>query len=63
MCPKAWSRARILARWRRHGLDERAARTRALENDVPNAALVARGSAAADLTLDEAGRRVDRPTA
>ena len=58
--PESVVEARILARWRRHGLDERAARTRALENDVPNAALVMRGSAAADLVLDEAGRRVAR---
>ena len=46
---------RILARWRRYGLDERAARSRALENDIPNAGLVARGSTSADLTLDERG--------
>ena len=61
--PEAVVEGRILSRWRRHGLDERAARTRALENDVPNAALVLRGSRASDLTLDEAGRRVERGTA
>ena len=58
--PESVVEARILARWRQHGLDERAARTRALENDVPNAALVMRGSGGADLVLDEAGRRVTR---
>ena len=61
--PETVVEARILARWRRHGLDERAARTRALENDVPNASLVLRASRPSDLTLDEAGRRVDRISA
>lgn len=60
--PETVVEARILARWRRHGLDERAARTRALENDVPNARLVLRSSRSADLTLDEAGRRIERRT-
>ena len=58
--PETVVEARILARWRRHGLDERAARTRALENDVPNASLVMKGSGTADLVLDETGRRMDR---
>lgn len=58
--PDSVVEARILARWRRHGLDDRAARTRALENDVPNASLVMRESAPADLTLDETGRRISR---
>ena len=51
---------RILARWRRYGLDERAAKARALENDVPNAGLVIRNSVPADLTLDERGWVLDR---
>lgn len=46
---------RILARWKRYGLDDRAARARALENDVPNASLVLRNSQGADLALDEQG--------
>ena len=56
--PETLVEERILARWRRHGLDDRAARTRALENDIPNATLVLRGSEPADLTLDERGRAV-----
>ena len=58
--PEAVVEARILARWRLHGLDERAARTRALENDVPNARLVLNSRGPVDVTLDEAGRRLDR---
>ena len=54
--PEPVIEGRILARWRRYGLDERAARTRALENDVPNASLVLRSSRLADLTIDEKGR-------
>ena len=50
---------RILARWRRYGLDDRAARLRALENDVPNASLVLRNSQRADLTVDEQGWPLD----
>ena len=53
--PESVIEERILARWRRYGLDERAARSRALENDVPNASLVIRNSSAADITLDERG--------
>ena len=54
--PESLVRERILARWRRHGLDERAASARALENDIPNASLVLRSSLRADLVLDERGR-------
>lgn len=53
--PEKVIESRILARWQRYGLDERAARTRALENDVPNASLVMRNSRAAGLVLDEHG--------
>ena len=57
--PETLVEERILARWRRYGLDERAARARALENDVPNARHVMRNSAGADLVLDERGWSVD----
>ena len=57
--PESLVEERILARWRRYGLDERAARARALENDIPNASLVLRSSQTADLTLDERGRTVE----
>lgn len=42
---------RLVRRWRAHGHDAEAARTRALGNDLPNARLVARQSAEADLRL------------
>ena len=61
--PETLVEERILARWRRHGLDNRAARTRALENDVPNATHVLRSSQQADLTLDERGRPVTESAA
>ena len=56
--PESVVEERIMARWRRHGLDDRAARIRALENDIPNASLVLRASRRADLVLDERGRSI-----
>lgn len=57
--PESVVEERILARWRRYGLDERAARARAMENDIPNAQLVVRASTPAHLTLDERGWPVE----
>ena len=57
--PETVVEERILARWRRYGLDERAAKARALENDIPNARHVMRNSRGADLVLDERGWSVD----
>lgn len=52
--PEAELEARLIRRWRDHGLDEAAARARAQGNDIPNARLVARGSGPADLRLGPA---------
>jgi pantothenate kinase len=38
--PEAELERRLIRRWLRHGLDPEAARTRALGNDIPNAARV-----------------------
>lgn len=46
--------ARLLERWRGFGLDEDAARTRALGNDIPNARLVCSDSRPADMVLPNA---------
>lgn len=48
--PEAELERRLIARWIAHGLAPEAARARALGNDLPNAHLVATGSAPADLT-------------
>lgn len=42
---------RLIQRWLDHGLDPKAAETRARSNDLPNAALVAAESQAADFNL------------
>ena len=52
---------RLVKRWLDYGLDEPAARQRAMTNDVPNARLVIEHSCAADLTLtaDDSGFQID----
>ena len=51
---------RLLKRWLDYGLDEQAARQRAMTNDVPNARLVIEQSGDADLTLtaDDSGFQI-----
>ncbi len=51
---------RLVKRWLDHGLDEPAARQRAMSNDVPNARLVIEQSRHADLTLspDDSGFQI-----
>jgi len=49
--PRATLKARLIARWRHHGLDPAAARARACGNDLTNADIVINQSRAADLTL------------
>jgi pantothenate kinase len=53
--PEAELRRRLVARWLSHGLGPEAARTRAEENDLPNAAVVARESRAAEIVWEEGG--------
>ena len=43
--------ARLIQRWRDHGLDEDAARVRALGNDIPNARRVVAGSMVPDVAV------------
>ncbi|WP_022702667.1 nucleoside triphosphate hydrolase [Pseudorhodobacter ferrugineus] len=43
--------ARLIQRWRDHGLTQDAARARALGNDIPNARRVVAGSVAADVVV------------
>lgn len=52
---------RLVKRWLDYGLDEQAARQRAVSNDVPNARLVIDHSCAADLNLspDDGGFQID----
>jgi fructokinase len=45
--------ARLIRRWRGHGLSEADARARALGNDIPNAGLVCAGSRKADWVLSQ----------
>jgi len=47
--------ARIMDRWRQHGLSEADARQRAESNDLPNARLIVERSAPATVTHDAAG--------
>lgn len=49
--PREVLQARLIGRWLDHGLDDAAARARALGNDIPNADLIMSRSRAADLTL------------
>lgn len=42
---------RLIRRWRDHGCDEVAAKTRAQSNDMPNARRVVSGSAGADIVI------------
>lgn len=42
---------RLVARWRNYGFDPDAARTRAMQNDIPNARLVLSSSVQADLVV------------
>lgn len=49
--PEAELRRRLIARWRRHGLDAEAARARAEANDLPNAQAVLRHALPADLEI------------
>jgi pantothenate kinase len=49
--PEAELERRLIQRWRDQGLSPEAARVRAEGNDLPNARLVARHSAPADITL------------
>lgn len=49
--PEAELERRLIRRWRDHGLAPDAAEARALGNDIPNARLVARRSAPADLVV------------
>jgi pantothenate kinase len=49
--PMAELERRLIARWLDHGLDEQAARARALGNDIPNAWRVVEGSAPAEIAL------------
>jgi pantothenate kinase len=49
--PEAELERRLVARWLHHGLDPAAARHRAEANDLPNARIVVRRSAPADLVL------------
>lgn len=44
-------RKRLVGRWLAHGLDEKAAITRAMSNDIPNAELVINNSRPADLKI------------
>ncbi len=52
--PEAELERRLIQRWRDHGLTPDAASARAELNDLPNARLVARHSAPADITLGTA---------
>lgn len=52
---EALLRARLIRRWRDHGLSPEAALARAEENDLPNARLVLRRSRPAEFTLDAGG--------
>jgi len=49
--PIAVLEARLTQRWLDHGLDEAAARARAMGNDIPNARRVVAGSSRADIAL------------
>jgi pantothenate kinase len=51
--PLAVLEARLVQRWRDHGLAADAAQARAMGNDIPNARLVIAGSAPADLVIQQ----------
>jgi fructokinase len=44
--------ARLMDRWLSHGFDEAAARTKAMENDIPNATRVLQNRLPADVVID-----------
>jgi len=54
--PREVLRARLLARWRRLGLDEAEVVRKVEENDLPNGDLVVAQSRAADLVLRQGGQ-------
>jgi fructokinase len=51
--PLAVLEARLVQRWRDHGLAADAAQARAMGNDIPNARLVIAGSVPADMVIQQ----------
>jgi len=51
--PEAELERRLIRRWREHGHDPVVAEAKAMDNDIPNARLVATASRAADITLTQ----------